>query len=133
MISDNQWRKKLNKGFDEAELGRLRLNTRRGGTDIVELTYEYDSNTNNIAEITYVHRDSNTVDYTYDNLDRLTLAEYSIDDSNEAFTIDDLGNRDSVNGRDGNNVDYAIDNLTSRYDSVGGNTLRYDAGGNLIR
>jgi hypothetical protein len=26
----------------------------------------------------------------------------------EAFTIDDLGNRDSVNVRDGNNVDYAI-------------------------
>jgi hypothetical protein len=38
-------------------------------------------------------------------LDRLTLAEYSIDASNEAFTIDDLGNRDSVNVRDGNEKD----------------------------
>ena len=102
-----------------------------GGTDIAEFTYEYDPNTNNIAEITYVHRDSNTVDYTYDNLDRLTLAEYSIDASNEAFTVDDLGNRDSVIIRDGNNVDYDIDNLTNRYDSVGGNTLAYDAAGNL--
>jgi len=64
-------------------------------------------------------------------LDRLTLAEYSIDDSNEAFTIDDLGNRDSVIVRDGNNVNYDIDNLTNRYDSVGGNTLAYDAAGNL--
>jgi hypothetical protein len=45
--------------------------------------------------------------------DRLTLAEYSIDDSNEAFTIDVLGSRDSVNVRDGDNVDYAIDNLRS--------------------
>jgi len=71
----------------------------------IEFTYEYDPNTNNIAEITYVHRDSNTVDYTYDNLDRLTLAEYSIDDNNETFTIDDLGNRDSVNVRDGNEKD----------------------------
>ena len=35
--------------------------------------------------------------------------------------------------RDGNSVDYAIDNQTNRYDSVGGNTLRYDAGGNLIK
>ena len=43
-------------------------------------------------------------------LDSLTLAEYSIDESNEAFTIDDLGNRDSVIIRDGNNVDYASDN-----------------------
>ena len=35
-------------------------------------------------------------------LDTLTLAEYNIDERNEAFTIDDLGNRDSVNVRDGN-------------------------------
>ena len=28
--------------------------------------------------------------------DRLTPAEYSIDDGNEAFTINDLGNPDSV-------------------------------------
>jgi len=66
-------------------------------------------------------------------LDRLTLAEYSINDSNEAFTIDDLGNRDSVIVRDGNNVDYDIDNLSNRYDSVGGNTLAYDAAGNLTK
>jgi hypothetical protein len=42
-----------------------------------------------------------------------------------------LGNRDSVNVRDGNNVNYDIGNLTNRYDSVGGNTLAYDAAGNL--
>jgi len=29
--------------------------------------------------------------------DRLTPAEYSTDDGNEAFTINDLGTRDSVN------------------------------------
>ena len=64
--------------------------------------YDYDDpNTNNSAKIPYEHRDSNTSDYTYveaerplvrnppgrDNLDRLTLAEYSIDESNEAFTM----------------------------------------------
>jgi RHS repeat-associated protein len=35
--------------------------------------------------------------------------------------------------RDGNNVNYDIDNLTNRYDSVGGNTLAYDAAGNLTK
>ena len=66
-----------------------------------------------------------------DNLDRLTLAEYTIDGSNEFFTIDDLGNRTSVNVRDGNNVAYSVDNLTNRYNSVGGNSLTYDKAGNL--
>ena len=66
-----------------------------------------------------------------DNLDRLTLAEYTIDESNEIFTIDDLGNRTSVNVRDGNNVAYSVDNLTNRYNSVGGNSLTYDKAGNL--
>jgi YD repeat-containing protein len=42
-----------------------------------------------------------------------------------------LGNRDSVIVRDGNNVNYDIDNLSNRYESVGGNTLAYDAAGNL--
>ena len=34
--------------------------------------------------------------------------------------------------RDGNNVNYDIDSLTNRYDSIGRNTLGYDAAGNLI-
>jgi len=33
--------------------------------------------------------------------------------------------------RDGNKVNYDIDNLSNRYESVGGNTLRYNAAGNL--
>jgi RHS repeat-associated protein len=35
--------------------------------------------------------------------------------------------------RDGNNIDYVIDSLTNRYDSVGGSTLTYDAAGNLTK
>ncbi|MHC4867878.1 MAG: hypothetical protein ACYTEX_27725, partial [Planctomycetota bacterium] len=46
--------------------------------------------------------------------------------------IDDLGNRDNVNMRDGSDVNYVIDNLTSRYESVDGNNLAYDAAGNLV-
>jgi len=50
----------------------------------------------------------------YDDLDRLTLAEYDvIDGSDEVFAIDDLGNRDMVNVRNGNNVDYVIDANTN--------------------
>ena len=46
-------------------------------------------------------------------LDGLTLADYNIDDSNEVFTIDDPGNGDMVNVRDGNSVDYVIDANTN--------------------
>ena len=55
--------------------------------------------------------------HRYDGLDRPTLAEYSINDSNEAFTMDNLGNRDSVIIRDGHNVDHMIDNLTKRHNT----------------
>ena len=37
--------------------------------------------------------------------------------------MDDLGNRDSVNVRDGNDIDYVIDNPTNRYTSIDGNHL----------
>jgi hypothetical protein len=55
-------------------------------------------------------------EFTYDRLDRLTIAEYGIQDNNELFTIDDLGNRDNVNMRDGSDINYVIDDLTNRYD-----------------
>ena len=62
-----------------------------------------------------------------DGLDRPTLAEYSIDESNEAFTMDDLGNRDSVIIRDGNNVNYDIDNLKSKRGNAGGKGLKSES------
>jgi hypothetical protein len=42
---------------------------------------------------------------------------------NGTFIIDDLGNRDSVNVRDRNGVDYASDNLTSKCDNAGGSEV----------
>jgi len=69
----------------------------------------------------------------WDNLDGLTVAEYGIDDSNEAFTIDDLGNRKKVNVRDGNDITYTVDDLTNRYTSVAEANLTYDAAGNLTK
>ena len=56
---------------------------------------------------------------------------FCIDDTNEAFTIDDLGNRSNVNVRDGNDIAYSIDNSTNRYNSVGGSSLTYDKAGSL--
>jgi|GEM_PF-1237932 len=47
--------------------------------------------------------------------------------------MDKLGNRESVNVRDGNDVNYAVDTLTNRYDSIGANSLEYDPAGNLIK
>ncbi|MFC1678047.1 RHS repeat domain-containing protein, partial [Planctomycetota bacterium] len=56
--------------------------------------------------------------------------QYGIEDNNEIFTMDDLGNRDNVNLRSGSNEDYVIDANTNRYTSVGGDSLTYDAAGN---
>ena len=61
-----------------------------------------------------------------DDLDRLTLAEYSIDQSNGAFVaMDDLGNRDSVILRDDSSVNYTVDANTNRYTEIGGSTPEY--------
>ncbi|MHC4154055.1 MAG: RHS repeat domain-containing protein [Planctomycetota bacterium] len=43
----------------------------------------------------------------------------------------DLGNRTTVNVREGNDVNYVVDNPTNRYNSVGDPNLSYDSAGNL--
>jgi len=51
--------------------------------------------------MTYGHRTNPAdpcTDFSYDNLDRLRIAEYGIQDNNEVFTMDDLGNRTNVSG-----------------------------------
>jgi YD repeat-containing protein len=45
--------------------------------------------------------------------------------------MDDLGNRTKVNVRDGNDVNYVVDDLTNRYNTVGDANLSYDSAGNL--
>jgi hypothetical protein len=52
-------------------------------------------------------------------LDTLTPAEYNIDERNEAFTIDDLGNRDTVILQYDSSVDHAIDANTKRHSQIG--------------
>ncbi|MHC4867831.1 MAG: hypothetical protein ACYTEX_27485, partial [Planctomycetota bacterium] len=90
--------------------GLGRISSADTGTGFAKFDYEYDSNSNNISKMTYDHRSGDPcMDFTYDRLDRLTIAEYGIQDNNEVFTIDDLGNRDNVNMRDGSDVNYVID------------------------
>jgi len=94
----------------------------------------YEPNSYNIAWQRYDHRTSDPCSvFSYDNIDRLTVAEYHIDDTNEVFTMDKLGNRTAVNVRDGNDIAYTVDNLTNRYRKVADANLAYDAAGNLTR
>ena len=96
-----------------------RITSADSDTGYAKFDYEYDPNTNNLSRQIYDHRtnpvDDPCTDFSYDNLDRLTAAEYSIDDTNEAFTIDDLGNRKNVNVRNGFDVTYSVDANTNRY------------------
>ena len=109
-----------------------RITSADWGNSDVKFDYTYDANTYNISRMEYDHRTNDPyTDFSYDNLDRLTIAEYGIGDNNEIFTMDDLGNRDSVNLKNGSDEDYVIDANTNRYGSVGGNSLDYDAAGNL--
>ena len=48
-------------------------------------------------------------------------------------TVDDRGNRTNVSLLDGNDVAYPVDEITNRYNSVGGDGLTYDKGGNLTK
>jgi len=105
------------------------------GTDIADFEYEYDDN-GNITKQEFNHRDSTPYnDYDYDDLDRLTDADYLVGvlTEDEQFTYDDLGNRTNVNLRSGSDESYSVDNLTNRYNSVGGNSLDYDDAGNLTQ
>ena len=91
-------------------LGRITTaGTKKDTATIARFDYQYDPNANTITKMTYAHRDNDPcVDFSYDDLDRLTFAGYGIDDTNEVFTTDKLGNRETVNVRDGNDVTYVI-------------------------
>ncbi len=99
---------------------------------LMNFHYNYDQN-GNVDNTIFHHRSSSHInDYTYDGLDRLTMANYHSMD-NETFNMDKLGNRDSVViGAVTNN--YAKNELTNRYDKTGTYDvqLSYDNAGNMI-
>ena len=90
---------------------------------------------NNISRQKYVHRGYQDLNFYYDNLDRLTQADYLIFSpmQYEAFGMDDLGNRTTVHPRVGSNVSYTTDPYTNRYTQVGASYPLYDDAGNMIR
>ncbi|MCD4737470.1 MAG: hypothetical protein K8R53_15610 [Bacteroidales bacterium] len=123
----------LTASFDD--FGRTsRLYSHTDTTNIADFLYSYDDN-GNITEQLFAHRTSDPCNlYAYDNLDRLTEADYLVGvlTEDEQFTYDKLGNRTTVNLRDGNDETYARNDLTNRYDATGSYdiTLDYDDAGN---
>lgn len=123
----------VNTAYTYDNLGRVtEIHSVRGPNTLVDFAYSYEPNSNNISNIAYNHRPavfSNGFDY--DNLNRLTQADYGLDSTNEVFTMDDLGNRSNVNLRSGTNQAYTVDNLTNKYTSISSISQTYDNAGNL--
>lgn len=117
---------------------RRRVRTIDAGTNLIKFTYDYAANSNNIDRIIFEYRPGSPYNqYTYDNLDRLTEADYLVGllTEDETFGMDDLGNRTTVNLRSGVDQVYTTDtpNLTNRYTAVDFVALDYDAAGNLTQ
>ena len=71
--------------------------------------------------------------FSYDDLDRLTRADYGIESQSEIFELDKLGNRESVVLRGATEpTEYVVDDLTNRYAQVGAAYPLYDDAGNTI-
>jgi RHS repeat-associated protein len=103
-----------------------------GGLQYQENAYQYDGNSN-ITQISDLDRIAATQDFSYDNLDRLTLEES--DYGSKTYQYDAVGNRtkrtfNKPNGSTGNqNPKYAVD--SNQLTFLGRKPLTYDANGNL--
>ncbi len=76
---------------------------------------------------------ADAIDYDYDELHRLTRADYG-DASSEVFALDLLGNRDFFDDRDGSRTDYGENNCVNEYPTItpSANAPVYDLAGNLV-
>jgi len=100
--------------------------------DIADFLYAFDDN-GNITSQQFDHRAADPCNiYTYDDIDRLTKAVY-LEDPCDIFVYDDLSNRTGNNRQRDEVVNYSVDSLTNRYNSVGGNNLSYDDAGNMTQ
>ena len=120
-------------GYDD--LGRL--TGIDAGTGLARFTYMYEPDENNIDKM-YFHHHGSTVynNYDYDDLDRLTRADYLVNELTnvyEAFVMDALGNRESTTLRGGSTDTYSVDTLTNRYNSIDSASLDYDDAGNTTQ
>jgi RHS repeat-associated protein len=112
-----------------------RIQSIDAGSGYISFDFGYAANSNNIERITFDHRAGDPYNqYGYDNLDRLTQADYLVGflSENEVFGMDDLGNRTTVNLRSGFDQIYDVNDLTNRYASIDQAGLQYDAAGNLL-
>ena len=125
----------VNSDYSYDNLGRItQIHTYKCENTIVKFDYEYEQLTNNISLIKFDHRDEDNDPcnvFGYDDIARLVSAEYGLNDTNEIFTMDALGNRTNVKVRDTNDITYIVDELTNRYESIDGNSLEYDTAGNM--
>jgi len=76
-----------------------------------------------------------TIEYTYDDLDRLTDAEYLVDngtpDREDSFAMDSLGNKTGSQTLSDDTVNFTVDSSTNRYTAIGGHSISHDDAGNL--
>ncbi len=106
------------------------------GESVVKFGYTYVDYENNIYRKTFDHRSGDPYnEYTYDDLDRLTDAEYLVDggtpDREDSFVMDGLGNRTGSQTLSDDTVSFTVESLTNRYTSIGGHSISHDDAGNL--
>jgi len=105
------------------------------GMFIADFVYTYDDNSNIISQA-YDHRPTSIDNiYTYDNLDRLTRAEYlvGVQTENEDFVYDKLGNRTTLK-HNGTDVARYQHNDVNEYTYIGlgsGTNVTHDNAGNM--
>ena len=105
-------------------------NTTPTETTVAKFEYWFDNN-GNITNQKFHHRAAGPQnDYGCDYLNRLVTVDY-IDDTDEEFTYDKLGNRTGLQDLRDGTENYVVNSQTNRYNSVGGNNLTYDEAGNL--
>lgn len=113
--------------YDEAD--RLIGKIYDGNSDY----YEYDNNGN----LTHCHNNDIAIDYTYDELNRLTSKNITTWGKIIRYTYDNAGNRQTMTDPDEGLTTYAYDGnnqLTSIANPLGEVTIfNYDAGGRLVR
>ncbi len=105
-------------------------NMRSDDTLISSYHYTFDANNNRTQVIETTQSGTKTVDYIYDDLNRLERADYT-DGSFEIYTYDDSGNRLTKTTQAGTTT-YVYDG-DNRLISDGNNIFFYDDSGNLSR
>jgi RHS repeat-associated protein len=107
----------------------LTLHTQKGDTDLLFMSYQYDS-TGNITQMEYDRRmpdfqwEQSMQTFSYDWLNRLTSSQGN---STVVYSYDSVGNRTSLN-----NTQYTYNNMNQLLSISDGTTFTYDDTGNVL-